>query len=159
MRLNLSPSTSLSLPLVLVLCVAGLSGCGGKKPTKQEAIAQYGQELHDVVADKVHDAGRRAQMLAIVDRIEALQLQFTRDTEAMVASYRKLDADYGAPRAAFDQMFADYNATRVKARSQVLDLHFQLAALASDDEWRPIAKAETHLYEELSTARPAEAPK
>jgi hypothetical protein len=159
-RLNLPvPNPRFLVLLVLVPCVAAFSACGGKKPTKEQAIAQYGRELHQSVADKVADESRRAQMLAIVDRIEALQLQFTHDTEAMVASYRKLDADYGAPRAAFEQLFADFNATRVRARGAVLDLHFQLAALATDEEWRPIAKAESRLYEELNTARPAEAPK
>ena len=161
MRLSLrSPSLRL-LPRAVVLCAAAslVCGCGGKKPTKEEAIARYGQELHDVVADKVQDEGRKAQMLQIVDRLEALQLHFGHDTEALVASYRKLNGDYEARRAAFDQLFADYNATRIRSRGEALDLHFQLAALATDDEWRPIAKAESKLYEEISEARPAEAAK
>ncbi|MBS0580188.1 MAG: hypothetical protein JSR36_13115 [Proteobacteria bacterium] len=159
MHLKLPPPSFRLLPLALCAAALLLCGCGGKKPTKEQAITQYSRELHDAVADQVRDEGRRVQMLALVDRLESLQLRFAQDTEALVASYRKLDADYGASRAAFEQLFADYNATRIRARGEALDLHFQLAALATEEEWRPIARAESHLYEAVSTARAADEPR
>jgi hypothetical protein len=158
MRLNL-PRSTFQVCFVLALCVAAFSicGCGGKKPTREEALARYGQELRDAVADKVGDEGRKAQMLQIVDQLEALQVHFSHDTETLVTNYRTLNADYEARRAAFDQLFADYNATRIRARSEALDLHFQLASLATEDEWRSIGKSESKLYEEVGEARPTEA--
>jgi hypothetical protein len=136
-----------------------LAGCGGKKQTRDEVIAQYGQELRDAVATDVSDESRKAKMLLIVDQLQALQVRFSQETGSFIRNYRQLDADYAAPRAAFEQLFAGFNAQRVKARGEALDLHFQLAALATDGEWRAIGKAETKMYEELEAARPTEVAK
>jgi hypothetical protein len=92
-------------------------------------------------------------MLLVVDQVEALNLRFSQETADFVRSYRKLNADYEATRAAFDKLFADYNAKRIKARNESLDLHFQLASLATADEWDSIGKAEKKLYEEANEAR------
>ncbi len=96
-------------------------------------------------------------MLLIVDQVQALQVRFSDETRRFIQDYRKLNAHYAAPRAAFDQLFSGFNAQRIKARDEALDLHFQLAALATDGEWRKLGKAETKLYEELEDARPTEA--
>jgi len=141
--------------LACVLALA-LAGCGGQKPTAHEAIKRYSQELREAVSTQVPDGERRAQMLTIVDQMEALHLRFSQDTAAFVARYRKLSADYDAPRPAFDQLFADFSAKRIKARREALDLHFRMASLASAAEWDAIGKAEMELYEEAGAARPAE---
>ena len=133
-----------------------VSGCGGKKQTREEAVAEYSQELREAVSTKVPDQGRKAQMLLIVDQLEALHRRFNQETANFVESYRKLNADYDATRPAFEQLFSDYGAQRIRARSEALELHFRLASLATADEWKAIADAETKLYEEVSTARPAE---
>jgi hypothetical protein len=43
----------------------------------------------------------------------------------------------------------------MRARSEALDLHFQLASLATAQEWDSIGKAEEKLYEEVNASRPA----
>jgi hypothetical protein len=95
-------------------------------------------------------------MFLIVDQLEALHLRFSQETADFVESYRKLNADYDATRPAFDQLFSDYSAKRIKARNEALDLQFQLASLATAGEWDSIVEAETKLYEEVNAARPAE---
>ena len=65
-------------------------------------------------------------------------------------------ADYDATRSAFEQLFSDYSAKRIKARNEALDLHFRLASLATVVEWNAIGKAELKLYEEVNAARSAE---
>ena len=143
--------------VALSLCVAALGvGACGSKQTKTEAIQQYSEELRQAVSGKVTDEQRKAQMLSIVDRLQALHRRFGQETADFVDSYRKLNVDYEATRSAFDQLFADYRAKRIQARHEALDLHFELAALASADEWRAIGKAETKLYEQVSAARPDE---
>jgi hypothetical protein len=137
-------------------CAAlAIPGCGGKEPTRTQAIERYSQELREAVSSHVSDEQRRAQMLAIVDQVEALHHRFSQDTEDFLASYRKLNADYDSTRPAFDQLFSDYSAKRIKARNGALDLHFQLASLATDAEWKSIGKSETELYEETNAAAPA----
>lgn len=142
----------------LLVCTVTLTvpGCGGTKPTTGQTIERYSQKLRNAVSTNVPDEGRKAQMLSIVDQVEALHVRFSQETADFVESYRKLNADYDSTRPVFDQLFSDYNAKRIKARSEALDLHFQLASLATADEWDAIAKAETKLYEEVNAARPAE---
>ena len=132
-----------------------VAGCGRTKPTAAEAVARYGQELRIAVSANVPDEGRKSQMLLIVDQVESLHLRFSQETAAFVQSYRRLNADYDATRAALDQLFADYNEKRIKARGEALDLHFKLASLATADEWHAIGKAEGKLYEEATESRAA----
>jgi hypothetical protein len=143
--------------LTLLMCVATLAlpGCGSK-PTSSETINRYSDKLSTAVSSNVIDEGRRSQMLAIVSQLQALQIRFSQETADFVQSYRKLNADYGAARPAFDQLFSDYNTKRIKARNEALDLHFKLASLATETEWGAIAKSEIKLYKESNEARSEE---
>jgi hypothetical protein len=143
--------------LAVLTCAATLAVCGcGTKPTSSETINRYTDKLSTAVSTNVPDEGRRAQMLAIVNQLQALQIHFSQQTADFVQSYRKLNADHGAPRPAFDQLFSDYNAKRIKARNDALDLHFKLASLATATEWNSISKAEVKLYKESNEARSEE---
>jgi hypothetical protein len=141
----------------LFVCAVALNlpGCGRTKPTQNEAIERYSQKLREVVSSDVPDEPRKAQMLLVVNQLEMLQQRFSQETVSFIERYRKLNADYDSARPAFDQLFSDYSAKRIKARSEALDLHFQLASLATADEWAAIGKAETKLYEKVDAARPA----
>jgi hypothetical protein len=143
--------------LFLLVCAVTLavSGCGSK-PTREQSIEKYGQDLREAVSSSVPDPRRRDQMLLIVDLLKDVQLRFSRETADFIEDYRKLNADYDAPRSAFEQLFKDYNAKRVKARSEALDMHFQLTSLATESEWSTIGKAEAKLYKKVNATRPAE---
>ena len=153
-----SRSIGFAALLALLVCTVTLTvpGCGGTEPTRAQTIERYSQKLREAVSTNVPEGGRRAQLLLIVDQVEALHLRFSQETADFVESYRKLNADYDSTRPAFDQLFSDYNAKRIKARNEALDLHFQLASLAIAGEWYAIAKAEARLYEEANAARPSE---
>jgi hypothetical protein len=131
-------------------------GCGGSKPTAEQTVQRYSQELRESVSHEVHDEARRTQMLSIVNQAQLLQQRFNQETVDFVASYHRLNADYDAERPAFEKLFADYNTKRVRARREALDLHFQLASLATTDEWRAIGKAEAKLYERTLESRQTE---
>ena len=148
-------SISCAALLGLLVCVVTLpvAGCGGKERSKQQTLERYSEKLREAVSANVADQGRKAQMLLIVDKVEALHRRFSQETTDFIESYRKLNADYEASRPAFDQLFSDYSAKRIEARSEALDLHFQLASLATEDEWHAIGKAEIKLYEEVNAAR------
>jgi uncharacterized protein YozE (UPF0346 family) len=150
--------SGLSALFILSICLVALvvSGCGGTKPTADETIYRYSQKLRNAVSTNVPEEGRRAQMLAIVGQVEALHLRFSKETTDFIESYRKLNADYDAPRPVFDQLFSDYNVKRTQARKEALDLHFQLASLAIPAEWDAIGKAESKLYKEVNSVEPAE---
>jgi hypothetical protein len=142
----------------LVVCAAALtvSGCNRTQPTRGEVIDRYSQDLRDEISSEVPDQARKAQMLLVVDHLEAVHRRFSEETVSFIERYRTLNADYDATRPAFDQLFSDYKTKRVKARSEALDLHFQLASLASADEWSGIWKAEKKLYEKVNETDPTQ---
>ena len=146
-------------PVALLLAVGALSlvfgGCGGTKLTRSEAIERYGQELREVVSARVIEEDRRNRLLRIVDQLEALHLHFSRETESFIRDYRALNAEYDAERPAFEQLFSDYNSRRIEARARALNLHFELASLATAEEWGAIVKAEARLYEKATLSIPA----
>jgi hypothetical protein len=141
----------------LMVCAVMLvaPGCSSTKPTPDQTITRYSEKLREAVSTSVPEQGPKAQMLLIVDHVEALHLRFSQETADFVESYRKLNAAYDSTRPAFDQLFSEYNAKRVKARDEALDLHFQLASLATAVEWEAIGRAEKKLYEEVDEALPA----
>ena len=152
------PSTTCSIgfaALFLLGCAVTLAlpGCSGK-PTREQSIQQYSQDLRDAVSNSVPDERRREQMLLIVDQLRAVNLRFSQETAEFIENYRKLNADFDATRPAFDQLFSDYSAKRVKARNEVLDLHFQLTSLATAAEWNSIGRAEIKLYKKVNETRP-----
>ena len=144
------------LPLFACAFVLACAGCSGERPGRAEAIARYSTELRDTVSARVVDQPRREQMLQVVDRIEALHVRFSRETADFIAAFRRLNADYSAARPAFDQLFADYGSRRVTARSEALELHYQLASLATEGEWASVGKAEARLYERANESRSGE---
>jgi hypothetical protein len=135
----------------------GASACTGAKPTPDETIQGASQKLRQAVSSNVREDSRRNQMLTIINQIEATQRGFAEQTARFVESFRTINADYEAPRAAFDKLFAEFNVQRVQARDRVIDLHFQLTAIATTKEWERIGKAEAKMYGELGTALAAQA--
>jgi hypothetical protein len=140
--------------LALLACAVTLTatGCSRTKPSRNQVIERYTQELREAVSAHVTEEARKEQMLLIVDQLEAVNVRFSQETADFIGHYRTLNADYDAPRPAFEQLFSDYSAQRVKARGEALDLHFHLASLASADEWDSIGKAEGKLYEGVNAA-------
>jgi hypothetical protein len=140
----------------LALRCSSLPGAAAQNRPLRKKIERYSQKLRAVVSTRVADEGRRAQMFVVVDQMEAVHVRFSQESADFVANYRKLNADYDAARPAFDQLFSEYNASRITARNQDLDLHFKLAALATDNEWDAISKAEVNLYEAANAGRASE---
>jgi hypothetical protein len=151
---NAIAATSPSVLAIITLCATVLAapGCGGTKPTTAQVIQSSSQRLRQEVSKNVADESRKSQMLLVVDQIEAVQSSLSKETADFVQNYQNLNSNYDAPRSAFDQLFADYNGQRIRARNQALDLHFRLASLATADEWIPIVKAEVKLYEAFTEA-------
>ena len=153
------PSTTRSIIALFALLVCAVTltvpGCGGK-PTREQSIERYSQDLREAVASSVPDERRREQMLVIVDRLKAVHLRFSQETADFIDNYRNMNADFDSTRSAFDQLFSDYRAKRVKARNEVLDLHFQLASLATAAEWNTIGRAESKMYKKVNASRPSE---
>jgi hypothetical protein len=143
--------------LILGSIALALGGCAGATLTPEETLQGASQELRQTVSKNVGDPGRRQQMLGLVDQIESTQRSFSAQAAEFAAQYSRMNADYGTARAQFEELFSDFNSRRIQSRDRILELHFQLAAMATAQEWIWIGKAEAKLYEETGKARAVEA--
>ena len=140
---------------VLCAIVLAAGGCADSsaKPTDDQIFHDASEELRQSISRGVEDQTRRDQMLNLVDQIESTQRDFSTRAVAFGEKYRAMNADYDTPRAQFDALFLDFNAQRIRSRDRILDLHFQLAALATAKEWTRIGKAESSMYTDVRIAR------
>jgi|GEM_PF-2523718 len=138
-----------------VLCVVGVvvSGCRGTKPSPEAKTQDYVHKMREAVSLNVKEKDRRDRMLALVEQMGTVERNFNDDIAEFVETYRGLNGDYMAPRAAFDGLFGDFDARIKKARDRFFDLHFQLTALSTAEEWDRIVKYEVEAYEEITKPR------
>jgi len=142
------------LCLALALGLA-ITGCKSAPLTPEAGAQKFTLQLREAVSANVTDQARKEQMLALVDQMEAVQSDFNRDVTAFVGSFRQLNTSYDTPRSDFDALFKTYDTQRIQARNRFLDVHFQLTALATADEWKRIGKVEKKIYQELLKPRQA----
>lgn len=143
------------LPAAVALGVTalGFAGCAGNRPSPEESLQEASQELRQAVTANIEDPRRRDEMLGLVGQIESVQRDFSAQAADFAARFEALNVDYDASRAQFEKLFADFNSERARSRDQLLDMHFQLTALATEGEWKRIGKAEARLYGEVEAAR------
>ena len=144
--------TKLLLSLALALGLA-LPGCKSPPPPPAESAQKFTMELRDAVTGTVTDPARVNQMVALIDQLDAAEVEFNQHVTTFIASFKQLNAGYDTPRAAFDDLFKTYDAQRIATRDRFLEVHFKLTALATKDEWKKIGKVEKKIYEELLKPR------
>lgn len=135
--------------LLAALLVLALPGCKNNEAMSDSGGQTHLRQLREAVSGAVNEQDRRDRMLRIVGSMETVASTFDRDVSAFVESFRRLNTNYDTPRADFDALFMGYDAQRMRARDSFLDLHFQLTALATADEWKRIGKVEKKMYDEL----------
>lgn len=109
--------------------------------------------MREAVSRSVEEKDRRERMLALVDQMEAVERGIHQDLAVFIEKYRGMNGDYEAPRAAFDDLFGEFGARIKNARDRFFDLHFQLTALSTAEEWDQIVKYEVEAYEEIIKPR------
>jgi hypothetical protein len=139
----------------IMVCAVGLvvSGCRGTKPSPEAKAQEYIHKMREAVSRNVAEKDRRDRMLAIVDQMEALERGFNDNVAVFVQKYRGLNGNYDAPRNEFDKLFEGFDADIKKARDRYFDLHFQLSALSTAEEWNGIVKYEEDALKEATKPR------
>jgi hypothetical protein len=130
-----------------------VSGCRGTKPSPEAKTQDYVHKMREAVSLNVKEKDRRDRMLARVGQMEAVERNLNCDIAGFVETYRGMNGDYEVPRAAFDDLFGEFDARIQKARDRFFDLHFQLTALSTEEEWDRIVKYEVEAYEEITKPR------
>lgn len=136
-------------------CAVGLvvPGCRGTKPPPEAKTQEIVHKMREAVSRSVEEKDRRDRMLALVDQMEAVERGIHLDVAVFIEKYRGMNGDYEAPRAAFDDLLGEFDARIKNARDRFFDLHFQMTALSTAEEWDRIVKYEVEAYEEIIKPR------
>ena len=139
-----------SLANLALACALALAGCADSPKTSADLVGGPMREMRQAVEKHVADPSRQTQLLALVDELDGVLKDHSRDLNALSGDLSRLNADYDATREAFDALVSDFAQRSRVRKERALDLHFQMAALASVEEWKSISK---HEVEALSAAR------
>ncbi len=139
-----------TLSNLALACTLALAGCAESPKTSAELIGGPMREMRQTVEKNVADPTRQTQLLALVDALDGVLQEHSRDLNTLSGDLSRINADYDATREAFDALLSAFAQRTRVSEERALDLHFQMAALTSADEWKPISKREV---EALSAAR------
>lgn len=141
---------AITLTNLALACALALAGCAKAPKTTAELVGGPMLEMRQAVERNVVDPGRRAQLLALVGELDGVLQAHSKDLYALSNDLSRLNADYDATREAFDTLASTFAQRSQVRKERALDLHFQMVALTSVEEWNPISKREV---EALSGAR------
>lgn len=143
--------------LLLSVCAAALAcGCAGHKVSQADESARAVQAVRDEVARVVADLGRREKALAAVDRFEAELKTISSTVATFQRSLHVLNADPDATRAQFNDLIGRFQAERKVTRARLVQIHAELLAATTEEEWRSIAKREAEIVHAEDPARARE---
>ena len=140
------------LPVLVLLC-----GCAGHDVSQSDEIAKKVRIVRDEVSRVVPDAGRREKLQAALDRFGRELEGFSRSASKLQESLHALNADPDASRAQFTQLIDRYEGERKSYRMRLTQIHFELLALTTDEEWRAISKHEASAVQVDDPAKAEEA--
>jgi hypothetical protein len=133
-----------------------ICACTGAKPSQSDQSVQAVQAMRDEVSRVVPDAARKEKLHATIDRYENELRTFNRTASGFRDSLRAVNANPDASREQFAEVIAHYEADRRATRARLVQIHHELLALTTDDEWRSIAKREVKILRLSDPARARE---
>jgi len=98
--------------------------------------------MNEAVPKAVTDANRAAIVQASIGRLESELVGFRTTLDNFEMDLRLLNARRDVQRAQIVERLDQFDAERKAARSRVLDIHLQMTAATTADEWKQLAKHE-----------------
>jgi hypothetical protein len=124
--------------LSTLLCAACAS-----HPLPPEELAKANLEaMREAVAIEVPDASRAARLNQAIDGMDDQMREFAAAAHAFQENVRALNARPDATRAEFDTLVERFDTQRSTARKRLLELHFDLIAATTDEEWKRLSPYE-----------------
>jgi chromosome segregation ATPase len=131
-----------------LLAAVLIQGCATPVPSSQsEQIADRVAALHDAVIVYVPDTRRKQRLHPAIDNFDDEFRTFRAATVAYHDLLRALNAQPAASRGQFADLTARYEAEGEAHRERVTQIHYNLIALTTADEWRSLARHEAALLE------------
>ena len=122
---------------MLLVCLT--VGCSkGIKKAEDVPGEEWIEDMRERVEDSIADPGQKAQMMLMVDQMEAGLIKLDQTIRKHYSDLFKIDRNYDALPEDFRKQFADYNKARYKIRNHMIESRIQLKDLATPEEWEKL---------------------
>ena len=98
--------------------------------------------MSEAVPKTVTDANRAAIVQASIGRLESELVGFRATLENFEIELRLMNARRDVQRSQLAERLDQFDAERKAARARVLDIHLQMTAATTAEEWKQLAKHE-----------------
>jgi len=117
-------------------------------------LKQGAAQMRSVISEAVTDPVRRDQLLERADRLARDLATYSAEYEAFIDRLHQANRSYDTPPEQIRAMFTRFEKARQASRAQLLELHFQMRSLTSEEERKHIAKAEIRMLETIGALLP-----
>jgi hypothetical protein len=135
-------SLALSLAALLASCNPFRQGAAGN------LVEVLQQNVRDEITAVIPEVDRRDAMLDTLDEFQALMTE----SEALLRQFsrreREMFADYDSTAQDYSALFATTREERRALQVEMLRVHLSLKEMATDEEWPPIAAAQSRAVSE-----------
>lgn len=141
MRLQKKPFLS----LLAVATLVTTAGCGFRStatdPAALEAHFEAArQSERQLVTEIVQDPQRTNALIMLLDKRDQTVAEHAKIVTTYINNMRTLNANYDAPQAEFEQLFASYRTSRQTYQQDLVNIIQQMKANTSAQEWKQLAK-------------------
>ena len=127
---------------ILLVTAFILSACASKPTDPQQELKDNMQVMRDEVTSNVVDPERRKKILALSRVLETTLLSYKQAQADFASEFAELNRNYDTPRKRLEDVLVSFRSTRKQTMDKVIKLHFDMAALTTEDEWKHIVKHE-----------------
>ena len=135
------------IPVFLVILIMSglpsLIACAKKpKPTPAQVVDEQVRATRQAIDRYVDDEQRAAGLLELLAEVEEVLLDYNRGLEERVSEFQAAYNDYGSSREDLEELIEEIKASTRLTRGSVVDIHFRMRDLTTEDEWKRIVKYE-----------------
>ena len=141
------PKKKRLIPVFLLLIIMSglplLLACSKKpKPTPAQVLDNQMAATRTAIDKYVEDTERADKLMDLLEEVEGALAEYNSGFEGMVRDFREAYTDYDSTREDLEGLIEDIKASTRETRSKVLDLHFRMRDLTTEDEFKKIVKYE-----------------
>jgi hypothetical protein len=147
------PSVFTSLGKMCLVLFLFIAGCSHKpKPPALESAEGAFDELRAAVRSEIKDPDKAAQGTSLVDQLESLVKEASKDRKAHDGKIWSLNANYDATEEEFQAVFRGFNVRQKDRQDRVLEINQRAKDLTTAEEWKALAKVHEEMLKKALEA-------
>ena len=127
--------------VVTLIFALSMAGCSHQPVSETEARQQILDE-RQAFLNQIADSQRRVKLLDELKILQQELVDLNHTVDRYSAATKKLNQNYDATRAEFQQLLEAFNLSRKQLQDRILSAHFAIKNLTTEKEWKSIAKLE-----------------